>query len=197
VSERKDPDALEGKRGNGDAAPDEPTGLAGVNAEPLPPASRGELERLRQENDDLRDQLVRRRADFENFRKRTERDRAQAGVEAVAALFKALIPSLDNLDRALEADASDASLREGVELIRRELLALLEAQGVTREDPVGEMFDPERHQALAHEPAPGRPEGSILEVFRKGYRLRDRLLRPAMVKVAGGGGAENGSEAVH
>jgi molecular chaperone GrpE len=96
---------------------------------------------------------------------------------------------LDNLDRALGAEGSDASLREGVELTRRELLAILESQGVKLEDPMGQPFDPERHQALAHEPVPGVPEGTVVEVYRKGYSYRDRLLRPALVKVAAASGA--------
>jgi len=162
----------------------EETGLTGVDVECLPPATREELEALRRERDELKEQLLRRRAEFENFRKRVERERQSAGTEAVAAVLKALVPVLDNLDRALEAEGSESSLREGVELTRRELLAILESQGVKIEDPRGQPFDPERHQALAHEPAPGAPEGSVVEVYRKGYSYRDRLLRPALVKVA-------------
>jgi molecular chaperone GrpE len=162
----------------------EETGLTGVDVECLPPATREELEALRRERDELKEQLLRRRAEFENFRKRVERERQSAGTEAVAAVLKALVPVLDNLDRALEAEGSESSLREGVELTRRELLAILESQGVKIEDPRGQPFDPERHQALAHEPAPGAPEGSVVEVYGKGYSYRDRLLRPALVKVA-------------
>jgi molecular chaperone GrpE len=169
-------------------APEE-TGLTGVDVECLPPATREELESLRRERDELKEQLLRRRAEFENFRKRVERERQQAGTEAVAAVLKAIVPVLDNLDRALEAEGTDASLREGVELTRRELLAILESQGVAIEDPQGKPFDPERHQALAHEPVPGVPEGTVVEVYRKGYSYRDRLLRPALVKVAAAPGA--------
>ncbi len=171
-----------------DTAP-EATGLTGVDVECLPPATREELESLRRERDELKEQLLRRRAEFENFRKRVERERQSAGTEAVAAVLKALVPVLDNLDRALEAEGSDASLREGVELTRRELLAILESQGVAIEDPRGRPFDPERHQALAHEPVPGAAEGTVVEVYRKGYSYRDRLLRPALVKVAAAPGA--------
>jgi molecular chaperone GrpE len=162
----------------------EPTGREGVDAQPLPPATRVELEALRRESDELKEQLLRRRAEFDNYRKRVERERQQAGTEAVAAVLKALVPVLDNLDRALEAGGGEASVREGVELTRRELLAILESQGVKVESPLGQPFDPQRHQALAHEPAPGFPEGTVVEVYRKGYSYRDRLLRPALVKVA-------------
>lgn len=176
----------------------EPRGLAGVDVDPLPPLDRAGVEALRKERDDLRDQLLRRRADFENYKRRVERDREQAGLDALASALKALIPSLDNLERALEANAGEAALRQGVELTHRELLSFLEKQGVTIEDPKGQRFDPERHQALSHEPVPGQPEGTIVEVYRKGYALKDRLLRPALVKVAAGDGPSGkGSEAVH
>jgi molecular chaperone GrpE len=170
----------------------EETGLTGVDAQPLPPATREELESLRRERDELKEQLLRRRAEFENFRKRVEREREQAGTEAVAAVLKELVPVLDNLDRALEAGGDVASLREGVELTRRELMAILESQGVKVDDPRGQPFDPQRHQALAHEPVPGFPDGTVVEVYRKGYSYSDRLLRPALVKVSKDAGPESG-----
>jgi molecular chaperone GrpE len=193
------------RRGNGgdddpetETAPGEATGLAGVDAPPVEALTREQVEELRKERDELRDQLLRRRADFENYRKRVERDRQQAGVDAVAALLKAIVPTLDNLDRALAAPGGEG-LREGVELIRRDLLALLESQGLTAESPKGARFDPERHQALVHESAPGHEEGTVVEVFGKGYSYKDRLLRPALVKVAKGDGDDSGGDpgAVH
>ena len=180
------PPAVSAPDSPGSSSPEQ-TGLTGVDVECLPPATREELESLRRERDELKEQLLRRRAEFENFRKRVERERENARTDAVATVLKALGPELDNLDRALGAEGSDASLREGVELTRRELLAILESQGVKLEDPRGQPFDPERHQALAHEPVPGVPEGTVVEVYRKGYSYRDRLLRPALVKVAASG----------
>jgi molecular chaperone GrpE len=106
------------------------------------------------------------------------------------------VPTLDNLDRALEATGSEGALREGVQMIRRELLATLESRGVAIEDPLGQPFDPQAHQALAHEPVDDAAEGTVVAVLRKGYRLRDRLLRPALVKVAKGRDGD-GPEAVH
>lgn len=173
-------------------------GMAGVDVQPLPPLDREQAEALRKENEELRDQVLRKRAEFENYRKRTERERQQAGADAVADLLKALIPTIDNLDRALESVGADQTLRQGVELTRRDLLSLLERQGVRIEDPLGQRFDPERHQALSHEVVPGKPEGTVVEVFRKGYSHKDRLLRPALVKVAKGNDAgEAGPDAVH
>jgi molecular chaperone GrpE len=181
-----------------DPADAEPRGLAGVDVDPMPALDREGVEALRKERDDLRDQLLRRRADFENYKRRVERDREQAGLDALASALKGLIPSLDNLERALEAHAGEEALRQGVELTHREILSFLEKQGVKAEDPTGQRFDPERHQALSHEPVPGQPEGTVVEVYRKGYALKDRLLRPALVKVAAGGSASGkDTEAVH
>jgi molecular chaperone GrpE len=182
---------MTGDKGNGGVKDEaivpsstEATGLAAVEPEPAPAPTREAFEALRRERDDLKDQLLRRRADFDNFRKRVERDRAQAGTNSVAELLQALIPSLDNLDRALETDSTTGPLRRGVELIQREIQSVLEAQGVEIEDPRRHAFDPERHQALSHEAAAGFEDGTVVQVFRKGYSFKGRLLRPALVKVA-------------
>lgn len=168
--------------------PAEETGVAAVEAPP-------EIEALKRERDELKDQLLRRRADFDNYRKRVERDKELATLEARAQILAGLLPTVDNFERALLAPAAgdDASLRTGVELIYRNLMSFLESQGVVIKDPTGEMFDPEVHQALMHEPAPGFADGTIVEVFRKAYFLKDRLLRPALVKVAKGADADESS----
>lgn len=141
---------------------------------------------LRAEVQSLQDQLLRRRAEFENFRRRVERERTQLAEEAAGALLSELLPTIDNLERAATAAGDEQSVREGVGLILRTLQGVLGARGVEVEDPAGRPFDPERHQALAHEPAPGHADGTIVEVFQKGYLLGGRLLRPALVKVAKG-----------
>jgi molecular chaperone GrpE len=151
------------------------------------PAPGDEAESLRRECSELRDALLRRRADFENYRRRVERDRGNAAVEAEAAILREVLGTVDNLERALAANGTDSGLREGVALTLRELLALLESLGVAALDPVGQRFDPALHQAILHEPAAGFEAGTIAEVFRKGYTYKDRLLRPALVKVARGG----------
>jgi molecular chaperone GrpE len=198
----------EGKSGNGEDRPspenEEATGLVPVDPDPAPTAE--QLEMLKRERDELQDQLLRRRADFENYRKRVERDRHQAALDAEATLIKRLIPTLDNLERALGAGGSENSLREGVELTLRELLAALEAAGVRVQNPTGQPFDPRTHQALATEVVPGFKDGTVVEVLRKGYFFKDRLLRPALVKVAkaegsagagGDPGQDEGAEALH
>ncbi len=187
---------MSAKQGNGGTVEDAPepgetteaTGLSPAAPEPeLTPEGFATLKR---ERDDLRDQLLRRRADFENYKKRVERDRQQSAQDAAANLLEALLPALDNFDRALETSGSEASLREGVELIRRQLLGVLEGKGVSVAEPLGQPFDPEVHQALSYEAVPGKPDGTVVEVFRKGYFLGGRLLRAALVKVAKGD-AEN------
>jgi molecular chaperone GrpE len=186
---------VSGKKGNGDAPdPEEATGLDPV---PAPPAA--EIESLRAERDELKDQLLRRRADFENYKKRVERDRQQASQDAVASLLKSLIPTLDNLERARAHSDEGDSLREGLELIYRNLVLALESVGLESHDPLGERYDPEFHEALSHEEVPGAEDDTIVEVFRKGYAYKDRLLRAALVKVAKGApsDADGDGNAVH
>jgi len=180
-------DSAEGRPGDGGLA--EASGAGGDE-----PKSSDPVEALSRERDELRDQLLRKRADFENFRRRAERDRLQAGQEAVATFLRELIPSLDNLEAALKSGAEEGPLREGVELTYRELKGLLESHGVVAHDPTGQPFDPNKHQALLHEAVPGFEDGTVVEVFRKGYTLHDRLLRPALVKVAKGDAPGEGTE---
>ena len=184
----------EDKREAGEASEEK-----GLELVPEAPPSPADIEALRREAAELRDQLLRRRADFENYRKRVLRDREAAAVDAQAEVLRDLMPTLDNLERALGSADAGSALREGVELIQRGLMTVLQSRGVTAIDPKGEAFDPEIHQALSYEAAPGAPDGTVVEVFRKGYLFKDRLLRPALVKVAKGAeeGTETDSEAVH
>jgi molecular chaperone GrpE len=179
-----------------DVVPSEETGVAGVDAVPRPPLSREEIEAIRRERDDLQDQLLRKRAEFENYRKRVDRDRQQAASDAATEVLTGLLNTLDNLERALQTESTDRSLRDGVELTYRGLVSFLESQGVTIRDPRGEKFDPRNHQALSYEDVAGADDETIVDVFRKAVFHKDRLLRPALVKVARGGG-DASSEAGH
>jgi molecular chaperone GrpE len=170
---------VSGGNGHDEAAP---SAEAGLEATPAPP----EADALKKELADLKEQVLRRRADFENYKKRVERDRESARHEMAEKIFSELIPAIDNLERALTAAGDDNALRTGVELIYKELLAVFERHGVKAHDPTGQLFDPVSHQALSHEVVPGLEEGTVAEAFRKGYSYRDRLLRPALVKVAKG-----------
>jgi molecular chaperone GrpE len=148
------------------------------------PAEDDELTALRKERDGLVDQLLRRRADFENYKRRVERERQNTAADATAEMMKDLLPTLDNLERALGASGEEAALREGVLLMQRELLSALEARGLVVEDPTGAPFDPARQQALAADVVPGAVPGTVVEAYRKTYLFRERLLRPALVRVA-------------
>jgi len=177
-----------------DEAATEERGLEAVpEREPDPAARIGNLER---EIAELNDRLLRRRAEFENFRRRAQRDGARAADDGAAELLKELLPALDDLERALLAPGGDA-VREGVELIYKNLTGTLKSRGLQSEDPRGQAFDPELHEAVAHEPAPGVSPGTIVEVFQKGYLFKDRLLRPALVKVAAESEASEDAEPVH
>jgi molecular chaperone GrpE len=144
---------------------------------------------LRQERDDYYDRLLRKTAEFDNYRKRTDRERQQLAEAAAADLLEELLPLVDDMERALKADPGTEAtnaIRKGVELIHKQLLETLRKRGVKPIESLGADFDPHFHMAVAHEPADGRREGEVIEEFRRGYLLGDRLLRPAMVKVAKG-----------
>jgi molecular chaperone GrpE len=147
---------------------------------------------LRAERDDLYERLLRTTADFDNYRKRIERERREVSEAATADLIRDLLPVVDDLERALansagegtgEADP-DSSLRRGIELIHRFLLEVLRRRGVEPFDAVGQPFDPAWHEAISHETGSNRPEGEIIGEVRRGYRLGARLLRPSQVRVA-------------
>ena len=145
-----------------------------------------ELAALRRERDDLYDRLLRSVAEFDNYRKRVERERREFAERGTIAVMEDLLPVIDDFERALAAAeaTSDPALREGVELIYRSLLDVLRRRGVEPFDSVGATFDPEWHEAVAREPANGRPAGEIVRELRRGYRIGDRLLRAAQVTVA-------------
>ncbi len=144
---------------------------------------------LTKQRDDYYDRLLRQAAEFDNYRKRTDRERQQLADAAAADLIKDLLPLIDDLERALKADAggeATGAIRRGVELIHKELLETLRKRGVTPIEALGQDFDPHFHMAVVTEDAEGRREGEIIEEFTRGYMIGDRLLRPAMVKVAKG-----------
>jgi molecular chaperone GrpE len=144
-----------------------------------------ELEALRNENEELIDTLQRLQADFDNYRKRAQRDQEALVGRAGERIVKELLPVLDDLERALEAaeQHEEAKLEEGVKLVHRQLEQLLEREGLSLVETDGK-FDPHVHEALLTQPSESE-EGSVIEVLQKGYRLGDRVLRPARVVVAG------------
>ena len=144
---------------------------------------------LQKQRDEFYDLLLRKTAEFDNYRKRVERERQSASESAAASLIKELLPLLDDLERALKADTAGEAAeayRRGVELIHRQLMEILRKRGVKAIEALGADFDPHQHQAVSHEAAAGHREGEVIEEYRRGYMLGDRLLRPSMVKVAKG-----------
>ena len=141
---------------------------------------------LQRERDDLYDRLLRKTAEFDNYRKRLERERREQADRTVIGLLEELLPVVDDFDRALTLDAGGESTayRKGMELIHSKLHDLLRKQGVRPIDALGADFDPNLHQAVVYEESPGRREGEVIGELQRGYLLGDRLLRPAMVKVA-------------
>ena len=146
-----------------------------------------ELERLRGEADRFRDEMLRARAELENVRKRAQRDVEAAHKYGVEKLIEALLPVKDSLDLGIDAARGStdvASLRDGMEMTVQMFDAALSRLGVQVVAEVGVRFDPEQHQAMMMEPSASAEAGSVLRVLQKGYRLNDRLVRPAMVVVA-------------
>lgn len=141
---------------------------------------------LRRERDDYYDRLLRKTAEFDNYRKRVDRERREMAQYAAGDVFEALLPIVDDLERALQAEtpAGAEAYRKGVELIYKQLQDLLAKRGVKPIEAVGQPFDPRFHQAITYESSPGRAEGEVIDEVRRGYMHGDRLLRPAMVKVA-------------
>ena len=155
-------------------------------------ATRAELKRLQNALAEAQDAVLRRQADFENYRKRVERERGETHNRIVGDLAKKLLPVVDNLTRALDAErtvetSESAEFRHflhGVELINKQLADLLESFGVQPIAAVGEPFDPHLHEAVVTEPSDEHEPDTVIEELARGYRIGDRLLRPSMVKVA-------------
>jgi molecular chaperone GrpE len=140
---------------------------------------------LESSNAELRDTVLRERADLENQRRRLQRDLEQARRFANEKLLNELLPIYDGLERGLAVEAGDvASVREGINLTLKSLLKIAENNGLTQIDPLGQTLDPERHHAVSMVDAPGAAPGTVVNVLQKGYLLNDRLLRPALVAVA-------------
>ena len=134
---------------------------------------------------EMREDMLRERAELENQRKRLQRDLEQARRFANEKLLADLLPVLDSLERGLALEGNDyAGLRGGVELTQRELSRVIDANGLKVVDPVGQPFDPERHQAMSLVPTAEHQPNRVVQVMQKGYVLNDRLLRPALVAVS-------------
>jgi len=165
---------------------DQESAGAATEPQPEPEAGESQLEATRREKDALQDQLLRTAAEFDNYRKRVDRDRRDQADAATASALTGLLPIIDDLERALKAPTGEdvESFRKGIELIHQQMLELLRKRGVKAIEATGVDFDPRYHQAVVHESSPDHREGEVIEEFARGYMLGNRLLRPAMVKVA-------------
>ena len=164
-------------------------------ADGSPAESSGELSlspdavaELQRERDDYHDRWLRKSAEFDNYRKRVDRERREQADQAVTDLLEELLLVVDDFDRALTVDAPETTTarayRKGVELIHAKLNDILRKRGVRPIESLGADFDPNLHQAVIHESSPDHREGEVIGELRRGYLIGDRLLRPAMVKVA-------------
>jgi molecular chaperone GrpE len=143
-----------------------------------------EYERLRAERDGLIDRLARLQAEFDNARKREQRERADYRSFAVADAVEQFLPVLDNFKLALNANGTAEQVRTGVELIAKQMEEVLRSLNVTPVETVGQPFDPRVHEALESVERTDLPDHQVIEEIRRGYRIRERLLRPALVKIS-------------
>jgi molecular chaperone GrpE len=145
-----------------------------------------ELAKLTADLEELRQTLLRRQADFDNYRKRIEKERIEDSKRATARVIEGLIPVIDGFEHALAAhrEAEYENYRKGFELIYKQLVDHLTKLGVERVEPLGKLFDPHLHQAMDRAETKDHDDGTILQVFQPGYVFHGRVLRPAMVRVA-------------
>ncbi len=182
-SESVDAPPGDGERGRGATAPED--GEAADHERKL----EQDLEQLTakaQKADEYLELAQRTRADFENYRKRAAREAAAAQERGITKLAKELLPAVDNLDRALQAadNGTAATLVSGIKLVHDEVIAALARAGINRFSPQGERFDPQLHEAVAQIPAEGAESGTVVEVYQRGYRFGEVVIRPARVVVA-------------
>ncbi len=181
-------------------APEPQAGPADAEQAPAPAEQNGseELARAEAERDQYLDALQRLKAEFDNYRKRTERDRLAVAEGAQREVVRGLLPVMDNLERAVAALGDrGGEIVAGLEMVRGQLAALLAGHGVEEIEAAGRAFDPNLHEAVAQMPSAEHPDGAVVEVIEKGYRISDHVLRPSRVVVAAGPpprGPDEGSE---
>lgn len=133
---------------------------------------------------EYRDNWLRSQAEFQNYRKRIERDSELRKLEMKGEIIKKVLPVLDDLERALQNRSADDAWANGIELVARKFQNILESEGVKKIDALGKEFDPNFHEAISHEPADGAQSGHVIGVVQNGYMLGERVIRPALVRVA-------------
>ena len=184
-------EAVNGREGQSEGEMvDEFEGVGGVETDAEAPVAAmdavesGEVEKLRAEKDQLIDRLARLQAEFDNARKRAEREKADVREYAVGNAVEPFLSVMDNFGLALKAQGTAEQLRSGVELILKQMEDALRGLQVVPVETVGAMFDPRVHEALGSIETAEFPDHQVVEEIRKGYKIREKLLRPAMVKIA-------------
>jgi len=142
------------------------------------------LEEAESKTSEYKDSWLRSQAEFQNYRKRLERDNEVMYLSMKGDIIKRVLPVLDDLERALQNRAADDAWASGIELIARKFQNILESEGLKRIDALGKEFDPNFHEAISHEPANGALSGHVIGVVQNGYMLGERVIRPALVRVA-------------
>jgi molecular chaperone GrpE len=173
-------DGQEPEMVTGDEFPQDAGGPVAVE----PSVAQAELEQLKSDRDQLMDRLVRLQAEFDNFRKREARERTDARDYTVSNTVEPFLGVMDNFQLALKAEGSVEQLRNGVELILKQMEEALKGLNVIAVESVGEQFDPRIHEALGSIETKEFPDHQVLEEIRRGYRIREKLLRPALVRIA-------------
>ncbi len=179
-------DSMSSGVGNQPACVTDPTTQIEPESPPVPALTAEEFTALREEKEDLYDRLLRKHAEFENFRKRTEKEKQDFYDFALSSFIHGLLPVLDGLERGLSAPEGETveNHKKGIELILKQFRDVLAAVGVQPIRATGKMFDPNYHQAVLREESAVLLENEIIEEMQRGYTFKDRLLRPSMVKVA-------------
>jgi molecular chaperone GrpE len=167
-----------------DSAREMPGQEPGQIAEEAPPVPRAAYDQIKAERDQLLDRLARLQAEFENARKRAERDKIANRDYAAVSVIEKFLPVLDHFEMALKSTSTADQLRSGVELIVKQMEDVLRQLHVTAIPTLGAEFDPRHHEALGSVERPDLPDQHVAEEIRRGYKLRDKLLRPALVRVA-------------
>jgi len=181
MEERRDPNLEGAMSESGDEVKTSPSGETD--------ALRTELDEANRKAEEFLGLLQRAQADFANYRRRVDQERADAAVSTKTSVILKFLPVLDDFDRALQAappEALQADWIQGIKLIERKLRGILEAEGVTRMEPLGQPFDPWEHEAVLYQESSDHSEGIVIAILRDGYKLNGRVIRPAQVAVAKG-----------
>lgn len=190
MNNKEDRDTVEEVEDLEDVEIIEPEDPATIDEEPVSeeeePVSRQEYNQLKDELEDMKNKLLRTQADFDNFRRRTKIEQETAAKYRSQRLAEELLPAIDNFERALEVEPENddaKSLLKGVEMVYNQLQQALEKEGITPIEAVGQPFDPNLHQAIMQVEEPEYESNIVVEEMQRGYQLKDRVIRPSMVKV--------------